>query len=102
MKKTILLFSIIFSGYFLFGQNVGVDQTNPVNKLDVNGNLSVGSNYSGTFTAPSNGAIFEGQVGIGTAMPMADLDVNGTLRVGSLIGAGTSMVVADANGNLSI
>ncbi|MCB0837222.1 MAG: hypothetical protein KDD99_11210 [Bacteroidetes bacterium] len=102
MKKTILLFAIIISGYFLFGQNVGVDQTNPVNKLDVNGNLSVGSNYSGTFTAPSNGAIFEGQVGIGTAMPMADLDVNGTLRVGSLIGAGTSMVVADANGNLSI
>ncbi|MCB0839366.1 MAG: tail fiber domain-containing protein, partial [Bacteroidetes bacterium] len=75
--KNIFLFIALFGGASLLAQNVGVDQTNPASKLDVNGNLSVGSSYSGTFTAPVNGAIFEGKVGIGTSNPTGNLDVRG-------------------------
>ena len=88
MKKLILLFAALISSAVLFSQNVGIDQTNPANKLDVNGGLSVGSTYSGTFTSPTNGAIIEDSVGIGTEKPEAKLDVAGTLRAGSM-GIGT-------------
>ena len=100
MKKLALIFCALLAGVSLQGQNVGIDQPNPTSKLDINGGLSVGSGYSGIFSAPSNGAIFEGQVGIGIATPAADLDVNGSLRVGNLVGTGTRMVVTDDNGNL--
>ena len=101
MKKLLLLLTLSFFVWSTQAQNVGVDQTNPINKLDINGNLSVGSNYSGTFTAPANGAIFEGQVGIKTELPQADLHVNGTIRIGSLIGTSNNLVIADTLGNLS-
>ena len=103
MKKLILLFTLIGMMLHLQAQNVGIDQVNPASKLDVNGGLSVGSNYSGTFAAPVNGAIFEGQVGIGTRLPKADLHVDGTIRIGSLASlAKKSMVVSDTAGALTI
>ncbi len=39
--------------------NVGIGQTNPVSKLDINGGITVGSTYSGnvTYAAPTNGII---------------------------------------------
>ena len=69
MRKLFLLTVMVFIGWSVQAQNVGVDQTNPMSKLDVNGGLSVGSSYSGTFAAPANGAIFEGNVGIGITNP---------------------------------
>ncbi len=60
--------------------NVGIGTTAPVNKLDVEGALAVGATYSGTNTAPTNGAIIEGNVGIGTTVPGYKLDVNGSVN----------------------
>lgn len=77
MKNLYILFAALFLSASLSAQNVGVDQSAPTNKLDVNGNLSVGSTYSGTETAPANGAIFEGNVGIGTPSPIRLLQISG-------------------------
>jgi trimeric autotransporter adhesin len=48
---------------------VGIGTTTPVNRLDVEGGAVIGSTYSGTSTAPTNGLLVEGMVGIGTASP---------------------------------
>jgi len=45
--------------------NVGIGTTTPLNILDVNGGLAVGT-YAGTNTAPANGLIVSGNTGIGT------------------------------------
>jgi hypothetical protein len=41
--------------------------------LDVNGGMAVGSTYSGTSLAPTNGAIIQGNAGIGTNNPLLPL-----------------------------
>ncbi|MBL7766826.1 MAG: tail fiber domain-containing protein [Chitinophagaceae bacterium] len=61
--------------------NVGIGTTTPMNALDIAGGLAVGSSYSGTYAAPSNGAIIQGIVGIGTTTPSFTLDVNGAIRL---------------------
>jgi hypothetical protein len=48
---------------------------NPVSKLMVNGNATVGAAYKLT-AAPTNGLLVEGNTGIGTDTPTAKLDVN--------------------------
>lgn len=58
--------------------NVGVGTTNPVNKLDVEGGLAVGANYSGSSAAPVDGMIVEGGIGIGTDSPDEKLHVKGS------------------------
>ncbi|MEO1437993.1 MAG: hypothetical protein AAFV80_20795, partial [Bacteroidota bacterium] len=57
--------------------NVGIGNTFPLNILDVEGGIAVGSTYAGTNIAPTNGAIIEGKVGIGQNLPnsSAILDV---------------------------
>ncbi len=84
---------------------IGIGTTSPVSKLDVEGGLSVGENYSGTTAAPSNGAIIEGNVGIGTASPAEKLEVNGKTKTTNLQltnGASNgSILQSDANGNAS-
>jgi hypothetical protein len=62
--------------------NVGIGTNSPDNKLDVEGAMAVGTTYSGTYTAPTNGMIIQGSVGIATTAPGADLDVNGTVILG--------------------
>jgi len=70
--------------------NVGIGTTAPKNKLDIEGGLAVGATYSGTSTAPSNGAIIEGNVGIGTTTPASKLEVNGNINIsGNFIGNGS-------------
>lgn len=62
---------------------VGIGSTNPLSKLDVNGNVAVGT-YAGTAAAPSNGLIVSGNVGVGTSSPSQKLEVSGgDLEVGS-------------------
>lgn len=47
---------------------IGIGQV-PVNHLDVEGRMAIGSAYAGTHSAPANGAIIQGNVGIGTFNP---------------------------------
>ena len=68
--------------------NVGIGVTTPQSKLDVEGNVTIGSNYSGTNAALANGLLVEGSVGIGVTEP------TGKLHVGD--GSVTS-VSSDAN-----
>lgn len=46
--------------------NVGIGTSTPANRLDVEGGMAIGSTYSGTSTAPTNGLLVEGQTRIGT------------------------------------
>ena len=61
--------------------NVGIGTTTPQNKLDVEGTVAIGTDYSGTATAPADGMIIEGNVGIGTTAPAEKLDVVGTAQM---------------------
>lgn len=62
---------------------VGVGTDDPKNSIDIEGNIAVGTGYSGTSVAPANGMIIEGNVGIGTIAPQNKLDVEGGLVVGA-------------------
>lgn len=48
---------------------VGIGTTSPANALDVEGNMVVGSSYSGSATGPANGMLIEGTLGVGTTTP---------------------------------
>lgn len=65
MKKLSYLFTaiVLIVSIQSNAQNVGIGQAMPISKLDINGNLVVGTGYSGTVAAPANGAIIEGNVG---------------------------------------
>lgn len=81
MKKLLLATcSLLISIWAFSQQNVGIGTNDPKSKLDINGGISVGSGYSGTTAAPSDGAIIKGTVGIGTPTPdpKAALDVTAT------------------------
>ncbi|PHN02565.1 tail fiber domain-containing protein [Flavilitoribacter nigricans] len=57
--------------------NVGIGTEKPINILDVNGGVAIGAAYSGSSTAPADGALIQGYVGIGTIGPRAPLHVAG-------------------------
>ncbi|MBL4647406.1 MAG: hypothetical protein JKY13_00365, partial [Gammaproteobacteria bacterium] len=62
--------------------------TEPVNQLDVNGNVAIGSAYAGFSAisanpAPQNGLLVEGYVGMGTDNPQSQLAVAGGVAIGS-------------------
>lgn len=79
--RSFILLCLPFSAGLLQAQNVGIGQAIPVNKLDVNGALSVGTAYSGVSSAPANGAIIQGNTGIGIAAPAHRLHVVGDVRI---------------------
>jgi len=64
--------SMMPTGRVAIGNMIFSDQ--PQSTLDVEGNLAVGSAYSGTNAAPLNGAIIEGSVGVGTNAPVGKLN----------------------------
>lgn len=76
---TCVIVMLLAAGW-MSAQNVGIGQAAPVSKLDVQGNLTVGSGYSGSSTAPANGAIIQGNTGIGTAAPAHRFHVVGDVR----------------------
>lgn len=78
MKTKLRLFiSLMLGGSSLLqAQNVGVGTSSPASKLDVEGGVSIGNNYSGAIAAPTNGAIIEGNVGIGTSSPLGKLHIS--------------------------
>jgi hypothetical protein len=69
--------------------NVGVGTTAPIHKLDVSGNVTIGSGYTSSVAVPANGLVVQGGVGIGTPNPDAayKLDVAGDIRVSGNINA---------------
>ena len=77
-SKTVALpfcIGLMWSTTTISGQNFGVGQAAPASKVDVNGNLTVGANFSGT-AAPANGAIIEGIAGIGITTPATKLHIS--------------------------
>jgi hypothetical protein len=82
-----LLFNTNFANRMAIDNNgnVGIGTISPVNRLDVEGGIAIGSTYSGANGAPANGAIIEGNVGIGTNGPSDNLhvreDVDGTAGI---------------------
>jgi hypothetical protein len=65
--------------------NVGIGTAAPMNKLDVEGSVAIGSDFSGLEAAPANGLIVQGDVGIGTDAPLGALHVtNGDTIIDSL------------------
>ena len=62
---------------------VGIGTSSPDSRLDISGNVAIGSGYSGSIAAPTDGAIIQGKVGIGTSSPLSKLDVSGALTVGT-------------------
>jgi len=58
-----------FNGKTYVSDKIGIGTTSPQNKLDVEGAMVVGSSYSGSSTAPSNGMLVQGNTGIGTTGP---------------------------------
>lgn len=77
--------------------NVGIGTSTPMSRLDVEGGVVIGVNYSGTNASPLNGLLVEGNVGIGTSTPQNKLDVEGGAVIGSAY-AGTT--TAPTNGLL--
>ncbi|HLP53321.1 MAG TPA: tail fiber domain-containing protein [Chitinophagales bacterium] len=69
-------FHVSGDGNFNGTLGVGMQGQTRYNIFDVRGNMAIGSGYAGTFTAPTNGAIIQGQVGIGTWAPRFPLDVS--------------------------
>jgi hypothetical protein len=72
--------------------NVGIGLASPAHKMDVAGNMTIGSGFNSAGTVPLNGLLVQGNVGIGTAAPTDTLSVNGTA---SKPGGGTWAVFSD-------
>jgi hypothetical protein len=76
---SVAMFTDLLVGDDDYSGKVGIGTLTPRNKLDVAGAVAIGTDYSGTATAPADGMVIEGNVGIGTSNPTAKLEVNGDI-----------------------
>ena len=80
--------------------------TTPQSKLDVEGSVAIGSTYSGTTSAPTDGLLVEGSFGLGTTTPQSKLDVEGGVAIGSSysgsIAAPTNGLIVEGNSGLGV
>ena len=82
------------------GLSIGIGSTASQSKLDVYGNVSIGTSYAGVTGAPTNGMIVVGSVGIGTASPLSKLSVVGLGTTSP--GSGGGYVCSDSTGNFYV
>ena len=68
-----------FAGNVFIGNNLGLGNTSPLNRLDVEGGAAIGTSYSGTATATENGLLVQGDVGIGLTNPNRKLYIAGSV-----------------------
>lgn len=89
---------------------LGVGTNVKKNKLDVAGNVAIGTSYAGLLNAPANGLIVQDKVGIGTANPLAELHIEspGTtnttsaLLVRSALGGGKKLFQVFDDGTIEV
>ena len=93
-------------GFYAIGEeqnylsgNLTIGSLTSVNKLDVEGAAAIGSGYSGSSTAPTNGLIVEGNVGIGENNPQTTLDVADFAVIGNTSVGSQSTDQASSNEN---
>jgi hypothetical protein len=62
---------------------LGLGVTDPNNTLDISGNAVIGATYAGSYSAPTNGLLVEGEVCIGSTTSFDDciLSVVGNVRI---------------------
>ncbi|MFB6306140.1 MAG: hypothetical protein ABEH43_03980, partial [Flavobacteriales bacterium] len=79
---------------------------NPQNRVDVMGNMVIGSNYAGNEPAPENSLLVEDTIGTNTTNPTERLDVDGNGRFRTLPDdvdtTLNKVVVVDDSGNLNV
>jgi hypothetical protein len=84
--------------------SVGIGTSAPLSKLDISGNLAIGTAYAGLTAAPTDGMIVAGSVGIGTNSPLASLHLYGAsnvypvIRMSGTAGGVNSQIQSYTNG----
>ena len=80
--------------------NVGLGVPNPLAKLQVDGNVGIGTAFA-TFAPPADGLIVSGNVGIGTSTPIEKLHVAGNaLIAGNIKQELSTLTTTPQGGNL--
>ena len=62
-------------------QSIGIGQSNPLNKLDLAGNMVIGANFAGMVKAPEDGLAVQGDLSVGTADSKEKLTVDGAISL---------------------
>lgn len=112
-NRPIALTSSTLSNLFITSANLGINNTNPNNNLDITGSLRITSgNLLATFNSNTLGPLITtgGNVGVNTSSPAYRLDLGGTLRInhpapnGLYIGGSVdpSLYVRSSHGNLDL
>ena len=83
-KSGSIVLSLILLSSHALTQNIGIGTNNPLSKLSVKGNISIGTNFISS-SAPPNGAVIEGNVGIGISNPQHKLDVDGNINLNGML-----------------
>jgi len=128
MKKWSISIVLVVMQCLVYAQNIGIDISNPTQKLDVNGRVriqkggiagrlytstgginaltfgNVDDNTMGIATASGWELVMDvnnGRVGINTTAPTTTLDLNASLRIRNHAIAGATFTAGDASGNTS-